>query len=49
MNLISTSLMAVLLRSKQQTLRRDHEDRLRRAGYRDGERRPRIHRHWTNR
>ncbi len=49
MNLISTTLMAAMLRSKQQSVRGAPEERLRRAGYRDGERRPKIRRHWTNR
>jgi len=49
MNLINSSLMTAILRSQQPKAPGSNEDRLRRAGYRDGEKRPRIRHHWANR
>lgn len=50
MNLINSSLLASLLRSRRLNVRVGREDeRLRRAGYLDGERLPAIRYHWTNR
>lgn len=47
MNLIST-LVAVKA-TRIRVYRPSVTDRLRRAGYADGERQPRITRHWANR
>lgn len=49
MNLITTSLMNAILRSKRRSLRGAQDERLRRAGYPDGEPLPRVRHHWTNR
>lgn len=47
MNNLITTLVAV--KATRSHVYRPLTDRLRRAGYADGERQPRIRRHWANR
>lgn len=47
MNLINTLVAVKATRAR--VYRPSFTDRLRRAGYADGERQPRIERHWANR
>ena len=49
MNIISPSEFIMLARARSRAMFSSRDERLRRAGYRDGERIPRVSRHWANR